>query len=73
MNIYGYKVPAPPGLIMSEEGVFVTVGKGTARERRVFFDGADAAFGIYLDVPSLSHMGQDVSGVGLKAQMDMAI
>ena len=73
MNLYGYKGPAPPGLIISGEGVFVAVDKGTARERRVFFDGAEAAFEVYLDVSALSHKGQDVSGIGLKAQLDIVI
>jgi len=73
MKLYGYKGTAPPGLVISGEGVFVAVDRGTARERRVFFDGVDAAFEVYLDVPALSHKGQDVSGVGLKAQLDMAI
>jgi len=73
MNLYGYKGPAPPGLIVSGEGVFIAVNIGTARERRVFFDGADAAFEVYLDVPTLSHKGQDVSDAGLKALLDMAI
>ena len=68
MNLYGYKGVAPPGLIMSGEGVFVAVDLGTPRERRLFFEGADAAFEVYLDVPALSHKGHDVSGVGLKAQ-----
>ena len=27
----------------------------------------------YLDVPALIHKGHDVSGVGLKAQIDLAI
>ncbi|NDP62960.1 hypothetical protein [Polaromonas sp.] len=73
MNLYVYKGPAPPGLIMSGEGVFVAVDKDTARERRVFFEGADAGFEVYLDVPVLSHKGQDVSRAGLKSQLDMAI
>lgn len=73
MNLYGYKGPAPSGLIISGEGVFVAVDKGTPRERRVFFDGAEATFEVYLDVPALIHKGQDVSGVGLKGQLDMAI
>ncbi len=58
---------------MSGEGVFIAVETGTARERRLFFDGADAAFEVYIDVPALRHKGRDVSGVGLKAQVDMAI
>jgi hypothetical protein len=73
MKLYGYKGIAPPGLIISGEGVFVAVDKGTARERRVFFNGVNAAFEVYLDVPVLIHKGQDVSGAGLKAQLDMAI
>lgn len=73
MKLYSYKGTVPPGLIMSGEGVFVAVDKGTARERRVFFDGVNAAFEVYLDVPVLYHKGQDVSGKGLKAQLDMAI
>jgi len=73
MHLHGYKGPAPPGLIMSAEGVFIAVETGTARERRLFFDGADAAFEVYIDVPALRHKGRDVSGVGLKAQVDMAI
>lgn len=73
MKLYSYKGTAPPGLIMSGEGVFVAVDKGTARERRVFFDGVNAAFEVYLDVPVLYHKGQEVSGKALKAQLDMAI
>ena len=61
------------GLIISGEGVFVAVDKGTARERRVFFDGVNAAFEVYLDVPVFIHKGKDILGTGLKAQLDMAI
>lgn len=73
MKLYGYKGMAPPGLIISGEGVFVAVAKGTARERRVFFEGINAAFKVYLDVPVLVHKGKDVLDAGLKAQLDMAI
>lgn len=73
MNLYGYNGPAPPGLIISGEGVFVAADTGTARERRLFFEGANAAFEVYLDVPALSHKRLDVSGAGLKAQIDLAI
>lgn len=73
MKLYGYREPAPVGLIISGEGVFAAVDSGSARERRVFFEGADAAFEVYLDVPALCHKGQDVSGIGLKAQLDLAI
>lgn len=73
MNLYGYRGPAPPGLIISGEGVFVSVNRGTARERRVFFEGVDATFEVYLDVPGLVHKGQEVSSIGLKRQLDLAI
>lgn len=73
MNLYGYKGGAPPGLIMSGEGVFLAVDKGTARERRIFFEGANATFEVYLDVPKLCHKGQEVSGIGLKSQLDLAM
>jgi hypothetical protein len=73
MNLYGYKGAAPHGLIISGEGVFVAVDKGTARERRIFFDGADAAFEVYLDVATLSHKGKDIFGTPLKSLLDMAI
>lgn len=73
MNLKGYKGAVPPGLIMSGEGVFVAVDKGTARERRIFFDGADAAFEVYLDIATLSHKGKDISGTPLKSLLDMAI
>lgn len=73
MKLYSYKDAVPPGLIISGEGVFVAVGKDTARERRVFFDGVNAAFEVYLDVPVLYHKGQNVSGESLKVQLDMAI
>lgn len=73
MKLYSYKATAPPGLIISGEGVFIAVDKDTARERRIFFDGVNAAFEVYLDVPFLYHKGQDVSSEGLKAQLDMAI
>lgn len=73
MKLYGYKGVVPSGLIISGEGVFVAVDKGTARERRVFFDGVNAAFEVYLDVPVFIHKGKDILGTGLKAQLDMAI
>ncbi len=73
MKLYGYKGLAPQDLVISGEGAFIAVDKGTARERRVFFDGADATFEFYLDVSSLTHKGQDVSGAGLKVLLDMAI
>jgi hypothetical protein len=73
MNLYGYGGAAPPGLIISGEGIFVAVNQGTAREKRVFFDGADATFEVYLDVAGLSHKGKDVSDIGLKGQLDLAI
>jgi|26BtaG_2_1085354.scaffolds.fasta_scaffold01687_3 hypothetical protein len=73
MKLYGYKSTIPPGLIISGEGVFIAVQKDTARERRIFFEDVDAAFEVYLDVPSLYHKGQDVSDIGLKAQLDMTI
>ena len=73
MNLYGYKGAAPPGLIISGEGVFQAVDRGTARERRIFFEGADAAFEVYLDIPELTHKGQNVSSIGLKSQLDLAI
>jgi hypothetical protein len=73
MNLYGYKGAAPPGLITSAEGVFLAVDRGTARERRIFFEGADAAFEVYLDIPTLTHKGQDVSDIGLKSQLDLTI
>jgi len=73
MNLYGYKGAAPPGLIISGEGVFQAVDRGTARERRIFFEGADAAFEVYLDIPELTDKGQNVSSIGLKSQLDLAI
>lgn len=73
MNLYGYRGPAPPGLITSGEGIFVAMKQGTARERRVFFEDADATFEVYLDVPALIHKGQEVCKIGLKAQLDLAI
>ena len=73
MNLYGYKGAAPPRLIISGEGVFQAVDRGTARERRIFFEGPDAAFEVYLDIPTLTHKGQDVSDIGLKSQLDLAI
>lgn len=66
MNLFGYKGAAPPGLIMSGEGIFICVDRGTARERRIFFEGADAAFEVYLGIARLNLKGQDVSGIGLK-------
>ena len=51
---------------MSGEGIFICVDRGTARERRIFFEGADAAFEVYLGIARLNLKGQDVSGIGLK-------
>ena len=73
MDLRDYKGVFQPGLIISGEGIFIAVNKGTARERRVFFDGVNAAFEVYLDLPALSHKGEDVLSEGLKAQLDMAI
>lgn len=76
MNLRSYQGLNLPGLIVSGEGVFVLVDKGTARERRVFFDNIeqiDATFEVYLDISELSHMGEDVTNLKLKAQLDLAI
>jgi hypothetical protein len=73
MNLYGYKGVAPQGLIISGEGVFFSINQETPQEKRIFFDGADATFEVYLDISNLSHKGQDVSNICLKGQLDLAI
>jgi hypothetical protein len=71
MKLYSYEGVAPD--IISGEGVFSIVNRGTKDERRVFHSGAKTSFSCYLDVSKLFHEGNDVSHLPLKEQIDLVI
>jgi hypothetical protein len=71
MKFYGYTGPAPD--IISGEGVFTIINRGTKNEQRVFHAGAKTDFSCYLEVDGLKHKGSDVSHLSLKEQMDLVI
>lgn len=71
MNLYRYVGPAPD--IISGEGVFSIIDRGTKNERRVFHSGAITTFSCYLDVANLMHKGTDVSSLSVKEQADLVI
>ncbi|TCB47050.1 hypothetical protein E0H80_16425 [Acinetobacter sp. ANC 4779] len=73
MRLYGYKGDGPAPDIISGEGVFSIVNRGTKDERRIFYSGAITEFFCYLDISPLIHKGEDVSKLSLKQQMDLVI
>lgn len=72
-KFYGYKGAALAGLVFSSEGIFVVTNRDTPQERRVFFEGAEAEFEVYLDLKELIHKGKDVSALSLKQQLDFVL
>lgn len=73
MNFYGYKGSGPAPDIISGEGIFSIVNRGTKDERRIFYSGAVTEFSCYLDISSLIHKGQDISKLPLKQQTDLVL
>ena len=73
MNLYSYKGNGPAPDIISGEGIFSIVNRGTKDERRVFYSGAITEFFCYLDISPLIHKGQDVSKLPLKQQIDLVL
>lgn len=73
MKLYGYKGNGPAPDIISGEGIFSIINRGTKDERRVFYSGAVTEFFCYLDISPLIHKGQDVSKLPLKQQIDLVL
>ena len=73
MNLYSFKSNTDVPDIISGEGVFSIVNRGTKFERRKFFDGAEAEFSCYLNIKSIKHMGKEVGNLTLKEQIDLVL
>lgn len=71
VKCFGYQGPKPD--VISGEGVFSIIHKGTQNERRAFHSGVDAQFECYLNLGQLLHHGQDVSNLPLKNQIDLVL
>lgn len=71
MELYKYGTTMPE--IISGEGAFNVINRGTSKERRVFHTGITADFSCYHRTKNLFHKGDDVSELPLKEQIDLVI
>jgi len=71
VKLFGYKGPAPD--IISGEGAFSIIERGTPRERRVFHSGASCEFEPYLQIEKIELDGTDLGALPLTDQLEFVL
>lgn len=71
IRFFGYMGPTPD--IISGEGVFSIIQRGTSRERRIFHSGASCEFEPYLRLNEMKLAGNDLNGLPLTDQLEWVL